>query len=176
MPHSLRICRVQGRLKTTDDDSQICVEIYYRQISAFCAYAVISRPIFRGVRTLVPINRYMDSLSAHDWISKSVFSDYTASGTRWTTTHRLQRPPLHRTFAFLAQRIERSETQGFCCSVCAFSSVAAWADMVASAPFRWWRFSFFVRDRLGVFRRSDAGSVLGRVHLCELCAEKKYQR
>ena len=30
-------------------------------------------------------------------------------------THRLERPPLHRTFAFLAQRIERSETQGFCC-------------------------------------------------------------
>jgi hypothetical protein len=38
-----------------------------------------------------------------------------------------------------------------------------------------WRFSFFVRDRLGVFRRSDAESILGRVHLGELCAEKAYQ-
>jgi hypothetical protein len=54
--------------------------------------------------------------------------------------------------------------------------LAARADTLGSAPFRWWRLSFFVRDRLGVFRRNHAESVLGCVHLRELCAEKEYQR
>src|SRR6185312_5633828 len=71
-PHSLRIAL---RLKTTDDDSRICVEIYYRQISAFWACAVID-----GSGLLYRWIGYPGSLSAHDWIQNPFFATIPLPG------------------------------------------------------------------------------------------------
>ena len=72
-----------------------------------------------AVRTFVPMIGYPGSQLLT--IGFKTFCGYTPSGTKWTKTHRLERPPLNRTVAFLAQRMERSETQRFCrFSLCLF--------------------------------------------------------